>query len=68
MDFFRLVLLRFRLHSIVYVVLRARGCLRSFFSVIGCPIGFSLFQVDSGVVCGCRLQKSCFVSGLFLLL
>ena len=49
-------------------VLIARGRLSLFLSVSGCPVDFSLFQVDSVVVGGCSLQKSLFVLGLFLLL
>ena len=33
----------------------ARGSLRLFLLVRGCPVGFSLFQVDSIVVGGCKV-------------
>ena len=45
-------------------MLSARGCLRLFLLVLGCPICLNVFQVDSIVVGGCRLQQSCFVFGL----
>ena len=49
---------RFRSHQFVCVVSSARGCLRVFLFVSGCPIGFCSFLVASVVVGGCRLQKS----------
>ena len=49
---------RFRSHYFEYVMSSARGCLKLFLVVLGCPIGFSLFQVDSVVVGGCRLRMS----------
>ena len=60
--------LRFRLHPFVHFVFGTRGCLRLFLLVLGCPVCFSLCQFDAIDVGGCRLHKSCFVFGLFLLL